>query len=134
MQWNHLRNRNLLAVAILLLSFLAGCGQADVYLGWMASNRPGHMRAYYAAFSGSKVRTVQAGTGETLVVEYGATVNQGDLTISVADPSGEILWSVLLDQDAKDAVALPAEQPGRYVIVVRGEGTAGSFALWWQMV
>jgi hypothetical protein len=123
----------LLAVAILLLGFLAGCGQPKVYLGWMASNRPGHMRACYAAFSGSKVRTVQADTGETLVVEYDATVNKGILAISVQGPDDEILWAVSLDRDSKDSVELPVEQDGRYAIVVRGGSTGGSFALWWHV-
>jgi hypothetical protein len=123
----------LAAIAILLLSFLAGCGRAEVYLGWMASNRPGHMRACYAAFSGSKIRTVRTSTGGTLIVEYGTTVNQGTLTIGVEGPDGEKLWPVILDEDAEDAVVLPVEQPGRYAIVVRGEGTAGSFYLSWKM-
>jgi hypothetical protein len=123
----------LLAAAILLPSFLAGCGRAEVYVGWMASNRPGHMRAFYAAFTGSKVRTVQAGSGETLAVEYGATVDQGTLTVSLEDPAGSIPWSVTLDKDVEDAVTLRLEQPGQYALVVRGDGTAGSFHLTWRV-
>jgi hypothetical protein len=91
------------------------------------------MRACYAAFSGSRVRRVQADTGETLVVEYDATVNKGILTISVAGPDDEIPWVVSLDRDSKDGVELPVEQDGRYAIVVLGDGTAGSFALWWHV-
>jgi hypothetical protein len=91
------------------------------------------MRAFYAAFSGTKVRTVQAGSGESLVVEYGAIVNRGTLTVSVEDPDGGVPWSVTLDKDAEDAVALPLEQPGRYALVVRGEDTAGSFHLTWRV-
>ena len=115
MQCNHVRNLSLLALAILILSFLASCGQAEIYLGWMASNRPGHMRACYAAFGGSKVRTVQANTGETLVVEYDATVNKGILAISVEGPDDEIVWVVSLDQDSKNSVELPVEQEGRWL-------------------
>ena len=133
MQSKHVRRIPMLAVATLLLGPLAGCGQSKVYLGWMASNRPGHMRACYAAFSGSKVRRLQADMGETLVVEYDATVNKGILTISVEGPDDEIPWVVSLDRDSKDSVKLPVEPDGHYAIVVRGDGTAGSFALWWHV-
>ena len=133
MQSNRAQRVSMLVVATLLLGLLAGCGQPKVFVGWMASNRPGHMRACYAAFSGFKVRTVRAAPGETLVVEYGATVNEGTLTFSVEGPDDKLLWVVALDRDSKDSVELPVEQGGRYAIVVRGNGTGGSFAVWWRV-
>ena len=133
MQRTDLHRGILLAAAILLLSSLTGCGRSEVYVGWMASNRPGHMRACYAQFSGSKVRTVEADAGETLVVEYDATVNKGILAISVEGPDDEIVWVVSLDGQSKDSVKLPVEQDGHYGIVVRGDDTGGSFAVWWRV-
>jgi len=40
---------------------------------------------------------------------------------------------VSLGEDAEDMAAFPVEQDGRYSIVVRGDGTAGSFDLSWEM-
>ena len=133
MQSNHAQRVPMLVVATLLLGLLAGCGQPKVYLGWMASNRPGHMRACYAAFSGSKVRRLQADMGETLVVEYDATVNKGILAISVEGPDDEIVWVVSLDGQSKDSVKRRVEQDGHYGIVVGGDETGGGFAVWWRV-
>ena len=133
MQLNHVRRAPLLAATVLLLGFLAGCGQSKVQLGWIASNRPGHSEASYTKFSGSEVRTIRANAGGTLVIKYLTTVNKGTLDISVEGPADEPLWAVSLASDAEDTVALPLEQDGRYTIFVHGDGTGGSFDLSWEV-
>lgn len=133
MQLKQVPKTPLLAAAVLLLGFLAGCGQSKVKLGWVASNRPGYFEAKYTTFSGSEVRPVRADAEGMLVIEYDAVVNKGTLAIRVEGPADETLWVVSLDRDTEDAMALPIERDGRYAIVVRGDGTGGSFDLSWEV-
>jgi hypothetical protein len=130
---NHVRRTLLLTSAVLLLGLLAGCGQGRVKLGWVGSNLPGRFEARYAMFSGGEIRPVWADAGETLALKFEAEVNKGVLAIKVESPEDEILWDVSLREDAEGGAELPVEQKGRYVIVVRGDGTAGSFDLCWKV-
>jgi hypothetical protein len=130
---NHVGKALLLIMAVLLLTLAVGCGQRRIQIGWVESNLPGSLAASYVSFSGSEVRTVRADAGETLVLQYAAEVNEGTLAIMVEAPDDEMLWHVSLDEDAEDMADLPMEQDGRYSIVVRGDGTAGSFDLSWEV-
>jgi hypothetical protein len=122
-----------LGLAVLLLGILASCGQGTVQIGWVESNAPHGFAATYARFSGSEIRTVRIGAGETLVVAYDATVERGALAISVEDPNRTELWATCLDSKTQATVKLPVEQGGRYAVVVRGDGTQGKFNLWWEV-
>ena len=130
---NHVRRTLLLASAVLLLGLLAGCGQSRVKLGWVGSNLPGRFEARFAMFSGVEIRPVRADAGEMLVLRFEAKVNKGVLAIKVESPDDVILWDVSLREDAEGGAELPVEQTGRYIIVVRGDGTAGSFDLCWEV-
>ena len=79
------------------------------------------------------MRTVRADAGEMLVLQYAAEVNKGSLGIMVETPDDEMLWHVSLDEDTEDMADFPVEQDGRYSIVVRADGTAGSFDLTWRV-
>jgi hypothetical protein len=127
----HVDKALLLVSAVLLLALAVGCGQSRIQIGWVESNLPGSFAASYVSFSGSEVRTVRADAGETLVLQYAAEVNEGTLAIMVEAPDGEMLWNVSLEEDAEDMADFPVEQDGRYSIVVRSDGTAGSFDLSW---
>ena len=130
---NHVGKALLLIMAVLLLALAVGCGQSRTQIGWVESNLPGSFAASYVSFSGSEVRTVRANAGETLVLQYAADVHKGTLGVMVEAPDGEMLWHMSLDEDAEDMVDFPVEQAGRYSIIVRGDGAAGSFDLSWEV-
>jgi hypothetical protein len=90
------------------------------------------LEASYAGFSGTEARTVRADAGEMLILRYAARVSRGTLSIEVDGPESEVLWDVYLDEDAEEALELRMEQGGDYAIVVRGDGTAGSFSIRWK--
>jgi hypothetical protein len=130
---NQVRRSLSVASAVLLLGLLAGCEQSRVKLGWVGLNLPDRFEARYAMFSGAEIRPVWADAGQTLALKFEVEVNKGVLAIKVEDPDDEILWDVSLREDAEGGVELPVDQEGRYVIVVRGDGTAGSFELCWEV-
>jgi hypothetical protein len=122
-----------LGVAVPLLGILASCGQGTVQIGWVESNAPGFFAASYARFSGSEIRPIRMGIGETLVIACDAMVDRGSLAISVEGPDSTKLWATCLESNSEGAVQIPAEQAGRYAIVVHGHGTQGRFELWWEV-
>lgn len=130
---NHVGKALLLVSAVSLLALAVGCEQSRSQIGWVESNLPGSFAASYVSFSGSEVRTVRADAGETLVLQYTAEVNKGTLGIMVEAPDDEMLWDVSLHKSAGDMAEFPVEQAGCYSIIVRGEGTAGSFDLTWEV-
>ena len=70
MRLNRMQRALVLAITVLLLGGLAGCGRIRIQLGWVASDQPGHFVASYALFSGSEARAIGARAGETLIVDY----------------------------------------------------------------
>lgn len=133
MRLNRMQRALVLAMTVLLLGGLAGCGRSRIQLGWVASDQPGHFVASYTLFSGSEARAIGARAGETLIVDYDVTVDKGALTISVEGPDHRMLWMVSLDRVADGAVQLPVKQPGRHIIVIRGAETGGTLDLAWEI-
>jgi hypothetical protein len=121
-----------LAVVVLLV-ILAGCGHSRFQLGWVESNQPGRFGASYATFSGSEIRTVRVGDGQTLLLKYKVEVDKGAVTFRVEGPDARVLWHTTLSGDTQDAVELRVDEAGRCAIIVRGDGAGGSFDLSWEV-
>jgi hypothetical protein len=122
-----------LCVLIGVALVLTGCS-SGIRLGWAGSDSIASMRARYAHWSGSKQKLISLEANDVLELTYKAKVNKGSLIIEVLPPEGDALLAVNLEQDAEQTVKLTAEEAGRYVVKVRGEGTGGSFSISWTTV
>ena len=85
--------KHLSLTVIIVLSLvgimLTGCVEPSVRHMWKGYSRPGHIHCEYETFTGTEDRSVQAEAGQTITLEYGATVNKGSLSIKVQDPDKE---------------------------------------------
>lgn len=120
-------------VVAVVVGLLVGCGHSRFQLGWVESNQPRHFGASYATFSGSEIRAVRVGVGQTLRLEYKVEVDKGAVTLRVEDPDGRSLWHTTLSEDTQDAVELGVDEVGRCAIIIRGDGAGGSFDLSWEV-
>jgi hypothetical protein len=109
----------ILAVSIGLFS---GCSYS---IGSMESNWGGKIDRSYVTFNGKDDKSIKLNEGETLTLDYKATVNKGTLSLSVTDPDGGELWKVKLDRNADDKIEIPAKKTGKYILYIEGDHTGG---------
>ena len=120
----------LLKILIFSLALnLSAC--SSIKIGWAATHTPGNMTARYIFFTGTERGTAELAEGETLVLNYDATLHSGSLSISVADPTGIQVWQVLARDNKNEEVKIPAGKPGLYEIMITGKNTRGDFAVAW---
>jgi hypothetical protein len=112
---------------------LAGCGASTLEIGMVETNLPGRWEASYTTFTGTKLDTIRANAGQTLVLEYEVTVDKGNLGVEIIGQEDEILWGMSFKEDAEDSVELGLEQNGPYTIAIEGDNTGGSFYLSWDL-
>lgn len=130
---NRKRTAICLALSILFFSLLTACGQSSLEVGMMETNLPGRWEARYVTFTGTKVDTIRAQAGQTLILEYNVEVDKGDLSIEVDRHEREAIWDVSLQEDADDTVQIALDQDGPYTIVVEGDNAGGSFEFSWEL-
>lgn len=121
------------AIALVLVGLVTGCGQSSVEVGMVETNLPGRWEASYSTFTGTKLDSIPAQAGETLLLEYEVEVNKGDLSIEIRHSEGGSLWDVSLQEDADNRVELALEQDGPYTIAIEGDNAGGSFRLYWEL-
>jgi hypothetical protein len=77
--------------------------------------------------------TFEARAGQTVVVEYDVEVREGDLLLTLQDPSGRSVWEATLDRDGREVVQHVASDEGRYLVPVQGEDSTGAFTVSWKV-
>jgi hypothetical protein len=114
---------------------LASCGSQFTCRGCVENATPGHVDYRYQFFNGPFTRRVKADAGQTLTVDYTATVDEGTLDMRVIDPGGELVWQETFDtgSNAIGSQGVRIQQSGRYQLVVEGHETRGSFRIDWQV-
>jgi hypothetical protein len=122
-----------LAVSLLVIALLAGCGQSRLQVGMMENHLPGRWEARYTTLIGTREDTVRADAGQTLTLDYDVKVEKGTLSITVTNPERKALWQVSLQEGEKDRIQLDLDQDGRYTIAVDGDSAGGSFDLSWGL-
>jgi hypothetical protein len=130
---NYKRTTMWLAIALLLASLVAACGQSSLEIGMVETRLPGRWQASYVTFTGTKVDTIQAQAGQTLMLEYDVQVDKGDLSMEVSRDDREAVWDMSFQEDAKDAVEVALDQDGPYTISLAGDNAGGSFDLSWAL-
>lgn len=124
------------AVVLAVGTILSACssGGSHALVGSHTSERPGHVTHECERFDGVKWWSLRAGAGQTLVLDYGAELQEGQLSLSVRDADGDVLFEeTLKDGDAATArVDLPSR--GRYRLEMRAHEAHGSYLLDWGVV
>jgi len=123
----------LLLLGLGMALVIGGCG--FTCRGCVEHATPGHVDYRYHFFNGPFNRTVNASAGETLTVDYAATVEEGTLDMRVVNPDGDAVWQETFDTgaDVTSSTKVDIQQNGRYRLVVDGHDTRGSFQIDWQV-
>jgi len=93
----------------------------------------GRISGSTTAASGVHRGAFQARAGQTVVVEYDVEVREGELLLTLQDPSGRAVWEATLDRDGGDVVQHVASDEGRYLVLVQGEDSTGAFTVSWKV-
>jgi len=119
----------------LLLSGCIGASHQESRLVWSGTTGPNEMAYQYAVFTGTVDGRASGKEGQTLVLEYGATVKEGTLSFGVQTPGRITLWEITLDgsTDEQQKAQLDLAEAGTYTIYVTGNQTAGDFAVAWSV-
>lgn len=126
--------RGLLVLAALLAAaaLLSGC--QSIKIGYVGSNRAGHMAGSYARFTGEESHAVGLKQDQVLRLEYELVAEEGALAVHVQAPDGEATWQADIQQRRDNGtIDLRAAETGEYRVIVRGKDTKGSFDLTWRV-
>jgi hypothetical protein len=128
--------RTIIAISLTAL-LLTGCIAASSQerrLLWSGTSGPNEMAYDYASFTGTVDGKVRAEAGQTVVLAYAATVNEGTLAIRVETPSQATLWETTLNKSTDEQqVELALSEAGTHTVFVTGNQTGGDFALSWTV-
>lgn len=120
-----------IALAALALAVEAGVQSASHdrsrRILWSGTDLPGHLAATFRFYDGSTSRTVLAGAGERLVVDYRLEPTSGSLGLTVRDPGSRVLWRRRSSTASRGSITLTLAGGGRYRIEVSGARSRGSF-------
>jgi len=120
----------LLTLLTLLLSLaLTSCVRK---VGWVGINYGGKMKASYRLFDGPQTSTVSLEAGEQVTLNYDVVVEEGSLTLTLADPEKEVIWQEVFESSGSGVFVFEAGQDGRYTLTTYGQKTQGSFDITWD--
>jgi hypothetical protein len=122
-----------LLVGLVLL--LTSCGSTYVCRGCSENVHPGNVNYSFQYFDGLFTRSVSATAGQTLTLNYSATVNGGNLEMQIDNPSGKVVWQKTFNPNANvtNSTQIDIQQNGGYQIIVDGHQASGSFKIDWQV-
>jgi hypothetical protein len=122
-----------LLLAIGLASLLMGCGRSEIRLGWAGLHTPGHVAYRYTTFEGQESVRVDGEAGHVLALTCDVEIDKGELSITLLDPDGEILWQADFEDDSTQAATLPLARTGRHTLSIEGRNAGGSFDITWDV-
>lgn len=126
MRWN----RGLRALAaLLLLSLLAGCGEASVFSEDAGTD---HLYVVCEGYSGVHSAQVDLSENACINIQCGFTRKGGEVAVSIADEAGGEVYAGTVAEDASFVVQLT--EPGKYMIHAQPSAYTGSFSFDWETV
>lgn len=123
--------KNILLKILMFVMALTLSACSFMKVGWVVINLPGSVSASYILFTGTESSRVDLAEGETLILNYDATVHYGKLSIAIDDPGGNQIWQTSVKNDKNAKVEITAPELGQYKIIITGQNTGGDFALSW---
>ncbi len=128
------KNWGLLTSLLGLVSLLlASCSTATMKIGYVCTDRPDAFDCHYMKFTGVKSTIERLHSGETLVVDYDISVEQGTLELRIVDPTGAFIWEQEFGSPQADSISISADPGGNYRVIVQGLGTRGGFTVAWTV-
>lgn len=122
-------------ILIILAITLSACEFNKLKFGEVrmmyGTNEVGRITYDITTFTGTEQGEFHAEIGDVLLFNYTVDLVKGALFIEWQDPQGEPIWQKMLDGRDQGEVEFEDLHPGRYQVVIRGEGSGGRFDVSW---
>jgi uncharacterized protein YdeI (BOF family) len=116
-------------ILLILLVLLSACTRK---IGWVGMNYDSKMNASYNGFTGPESAIIRLDAGEGFVLDYQVAVEEGNLTLKLTSPGGQVVWSDSFNTDDEGQYQFTSEDGGRYLLQAIGDETRGGYDLRWE--
>ena len=127
----------LLYIAIALTVLVSGCSSNSIIDGDVRMNirthGDGQIARIYDTFTGFENESLETEMGQTISIDYEATVNEGILIIEWHDPNGAVIWQKILAESESGHENIDIKYPGKHTIAIQGKKASGSFSVSWNL-
>ena len=127
----------LLYIAIALTVLVSGCSSNSIIDGDVRMNirthGDGQIARIYDTFTGFENESLETEMGQTISIDYEATVNEGILIIEWQDPNGAVIWQKILAESESGSENIDIMFPGRHTISIQGKKASGNFYVSWNI-
>ena len=86
---------------------------------------------YYQFFDGTKIKTIRAKEGKTIIINFTSAVQEGELIISILDSSNDLVAN--LETNTTGIKEINSDKNQKYRLVIKGTQTKGSFNVNWKI-
>ena len=86
---------------------------------------------YYQFFDGTKIKTIRAKEGKTIIINFTSSVQEGELIISILDSSNDLVAN--LETNTTGIKEINSDKNQKYRLVIKGTQTKGSFNVNWKI-
>jgi hypothetical protein len=93
----------------------------------------GQISRIYNTFNGIENESLETEMGQTISIDYEATVNEGILIIKWQDPNGAVIWQKNLAESESGSENIDIKSPGRHTIAIQGKKASGNFSVSWNL-
>lgn len=124
---------DIIFLSILATLLVSACSTSSIRIGWSCTNGINEFDCKYREFTGREIEEIDLNADDTVEIMYDVEVESGILVIQIEDPEGEIVWKIEQVDNYSDEVTLPADEKGRYRMIVEGQETQGSFLIEWDI-
>jgi archaellum biogenesis ATPase FlaH len=101
------------------------------FRGYSGSNVGKKIKGSYQFFDGTKIKVISAKEGKTIVINFASEVQEGELTMSILDPSNDLVAE--LQTNTTGIKEINSDKNQKYRLVIRGMQTKGSFNVNWEI-
>jgi len=127
----------LLYIAIALTVLVSGCNANSIIDGDVRMNirthGDGQISRIYNTFTGFENESLEAEMGQTISIDYEATLDEGLLIIEWQDPNGTVIWQKILAESESGRENIGILSPGRHTIAIQGKKASGNFYVSWNI-
>jgi hypothetical protein len=120
-------------LVILTIFLVSACSTSSIRIGWTCTDGINELDCNYREFTGREIEEIDLEPAEMVEIKYDVEVESGILAIQLEDPEGEIVWKTEQVDDFSGEITLPADEKGRYRMIVEGQETQGSFLIEWDI-
>jgi archaellum biogenesis ATPase FlaH len=101
------------------------------YKGYRGSSVGKKIDGYYQFFDGTKIKTIRAKEGKTIIINFTSAVQEGELIISILDSSNDLVAN--LETNTTGIKEINSDKNQKYRLVIKGTQTKGSFNVNWKI-